>query len=304
MVKKFFRNCPHDECTNCTRCEMYNHCRQRHAKRVADCRRKATAQAVKNKRRSKQAYLNAKMNTLFKKVTFKGIIITFVCAFVLAMFAPTLTSWFIDIAVRLEYDWGIRTTDVVNPNLESELDIDESELEVSSKEMVNSVEEDTQVGYPEVSPDEVYTATHEGPRPYPIYFLTIEEKIAIAKVVYEEARGECYEGKVAVAAVVINRWLTGDFGSSISKVISTKNQFADITYTTDEELASVPDCMRAVEDACHGWDPTRIWFEETGALYFYNPNSPDLSDEAREAREGVEQYPIGNHNFHIELNET
>lgn len=298
MKKKFFRGCPYDSLRSCRGCVQYAQCKRRYEIRM----RKRAAQPVRNAHRPSNAYQIAVMRTIKSKITLKGAIITLAVILFVALMAPAMVRWFTEIAVNVEYDLGIRTTSVETPDPVSDLGIDEGELIVSSTEMESLNEENVTV-YPEAAPDEVYTATHEGPRPYNVYFLTYEEQVMIAKVVYKEARGECYEGQVAVAAVVINRYMTGGFGNSIKQIIERRNQFADITDVTMEKLNSVPSCMEAVKDACRGWDPTREWFEN-GALYFYNPNSPDLSEEAIAAREGVEKHSIGNHAFHIELNET
>lgn len=81
------------------------------------------------------------------------------------------------------------------------------------------------------------TPVLETPDPY-----TDEDKQIIAKVVYAEARGECFEGQVAVACVVINRYESGRFGSSIKNVAYAKHQFAVGKKYNDEN-------MRAVEEA-------------------------------------------------------
>ena len=301
MKKKFFRNCPYSGCPDCRKCVNYRKCKQR----VANLKKQRAAEAVKNTYcRPSNAYQMAVINTMLSKISLKGVAIVLAIVIFLAMMGPTLVNWFSEIAVNLEYDWGIRTVEVTTPDSVSEFGINEEDMVVLSTEMgsLNETEAVTEpVTYPDAAPDEVYTATHEGARPYLVYFITPEEKLMIAKVVYREARGECYEGQVAVAAVVLNRYMSGEFGDSIKEIISRRNQFADISRTTEKMLEEVPSCMRAVEDACHGWDPTREWFEN-GAVYFYNPDG-DLSEEARAAREGVEQYAIGNHNFHIELNE-
>lgn len=55
---------------------------------------------------------------------------------------------------------------------------------------------------------------------------TDDEKKMIARVVYAEARGESFEGKVAVAQVILNRYESGKFGKSIESVVYSKHQFA------------------------------------------------------------------------------
>lgn len=87
----------------------------------------------------------------------------------------------------------------------------------------------------------------------------------LAKIVYGEARGEPYKGKVAVASVVLNRVESSLFPNSISKVVYQKNAFSivadgQINYTPDQEA------LKAAKDAMNGWDPS------TGALFYYNPD--------------------------------
>ncbi len=131
------------------------------------------------------------------------------------------------------------------------------------------------------------------------YELSDEDKTYIAKVVYKEAGGEIFEGKVAVAAVVLNRFFQEDNGlfdqTSIYAIVTQPGQFASIDDVTQETLDSNPQCMEAVEAACKGWDPTRVTFEN-GAKYFYAPS--EVHGYQASIREGVETLSIGNHNFH------
>ena len=86
----------------------------------------------------------------------------------------------------------------------------------------------------------------------------------LAKVVYAEARGEPYEGKVAVAAVVLNRVRSANFPNTISGVVYQPYAF---TAVSDGQINLTPDseAMRAAQDAMNGWDPSY------GCLYYYNP---------------------------------
>lgn len=82
--------------------------------------------------------------------------------------------------------------------------------------------------------------------------------------VYGEARGESYTGKVAVAAVILNRVKSANFPNSISGVIYQKGAF---TCVSDGQinLGTNDECTRAAQDALNGWDPSG------GALYYFNP---------------------------------
>ena len=86
----------------------------------------------------------------------------------------------------------------------------------------------------------------------------------LAKAVHGEARGEPYIGKVAVAAVILNRVKDPRFPNTIAGVIYQPGAF---TAVSDGQINLTPDeeSLRAARDALNGWDPTG------GALYFWNP---------------------------------
>ncbi len=114
------------------------------------------------------------------------------------------------------------------------------------------------------------------------------ETYLLGRLVHGEARGEPYVGKVAVAAVVLNRVKSPSFPNTISGVIYQSGAFdavsdGQINLTPDE------DSLRAARDALNGWDPTG------GCLYYYNPAT---------ATNGwiwsrIVQLSIGKHNFAI-----
>lgn len=120
------------------------------------------------------------------------------------------------------------------------------------------------------------------------------------KVVCAEAKGEPYEGKVAVAAVILNRYIFNEKKISIEKLVTAKYQFADISNVTENMLSEYPDCKKAVEEAIKGNDPTRVKFPE-GARYFYRPEW--VSEYQKKIREGVPVLIIGHHHFHNDFNE-
>lgn len=141
----------------------------------------------------------------------------------------------------------------------------------------------------------------DGPSSVYYYDLDAEEKMYIAKVIYKEARGEIFEGQVAVAAVILNRYYSDDLffeKDSIYSVITQPYQFAPIDDVTIEKLEKYPSCMEAVEQACLGWDPTRETFPQ-GALYFFDPEN--VEGRQKEIREGIKIMVIGNHYFHFDF---
>ncbi len=88
----------------------------------------------------------------------------------------------------------------------------------------------------------------------------------LARVINGEARGEPYEGQVAVGAVVLNRVDHPSFPNSISGVVYQKGAF---TAVDDGQINAqmYASSRRAARDALNGWDPTN------GAIYYYNPQT-------------------------------
>lgn len=88
----------------------------------------------------------------------------------------------------------------------------------------------------------------------------------MANAVHGEARGEPYEGQVAVAAVILNRTQSPTFPNTISGVIFEPRAF---TAVADGQIWLTPNetAERAVLDAINGWDPSG------NALYYFNPDT-------------------------------
>lgn len=88
----------------------------------------------------------------------------------------------------------------------------------------------------------------------------------MANAVHGEARGESYEGQVAVAAVILNRVNSPSFPNTVSGVIFEPGAF---TAVADGQIWLTPNetSKKAVLDAINGWDPTN------SALYYFNPDT-------------------------------
>ncbi len=86
----------------------------------------------------------------------------------------------------------------------------------------------------------------------------------MARAIHGEARGEPYIGKVAVAAVILNRVENPSFPNSIASVIYQHGAF---TAVSDGQINLAPDeeSIKAARDALNGWDPTY------GCIYYWNP---------------------------------
>jgi len=88
----------------------------------------------------------------------------------------------------------------------------------------------------------------------------------MANAVYGEARGEPYEGQVAVAAVILNRVESPTFPNTVSGVIFEPRAF---TAVADGQIWLAPNetAREAVLDAINGWDPSG------NATYYFNPDT-------------------------------
>lgn len=88
----------------------------------------------------------------------------------------------------------------------------------------------------------------------------------MANAVYGEARGEPYEGQVAVAAVILNRVKSPSFPNTAAGVIFEPRAF---TAVADGQIWLTPNdtAKRAVLDAINGWDPS------SNAEYYFNPDT-------------------------------
>lgn len=86
----------------------------------------------------------------------------------------------------------------------------------------------------------------------------------LAHAVNGEARGEPFEGQVAVAAVILNRLKDPKYPKTVAGIIYQPGAFSSVS---DGQFNLQPDAsaIKAAKLAMQGWDPTH------GALYFFNP---------------------------------
>ncbi len=90
----------------------------------------------------------------------------------------------------------------------------------------------------------------------------------LARAVNGEARGEVYEGQVAVAAVILNRVKHPSFPNTIAGVIYQPGAFTAVDDgQINEPIAENSTVYKACQDAMNGWDPTY------GAIYYFNPDT-------------------------------
>ena len=88
----------------------------------------------------------------------------------------------------------------------------------------------------------------------------------MARAINGEARGETYEGQVAVGAVILNRVKDSRFPNSISGVIYQPGAFTAVSDgQINAAISEGSTVYKAAQDAMNGWDPTG------GCVYYFNP---------------------------------
>ncbi len=107
-------------------------------------------------------------------------------------------------------------------------------------------------------------ASKEEPTPEPAVIVDPAELALLAKLVQVEAGNESYEGKLAVASVVMNRVNSDDFPDTLKDVIYARNQFPPATNGLLDKAKASEDCIKAAKAALSGENNV------PGAVYFFN----------------------------------
>ena len=118
------------------------------------------------------------------------------------------------------------------------------------------------------------------------YGYSQSEVDLLARTISAEARGEPYEGQVAVGAVILNRVEHPSFPNTIAGVVYQSGAFSCI----DDGQINQPvaeSSKRAAVDALNGWDPSN------GCIYYYNP----VTATSRWIRSRPIMLTIGKHVF-------
>ena len=124
---------------------------------------------------------------------------------------------------------------------------------------------------PEETPsnEQVITPTNRG-----AISLSEEDIYLMAAIVTLESGGECYEGQLAVANVIVNRLLNGYWGSTVSDVVYAPGQFGCISSSlldTYIQTGGQASCLQAVRDAVGGYNNVGSY------MYFRTVRSANVS---------------------------
>lgn len=114
----------------------------------------------------------------------------------------------------------------------------------------------------------------------------------LSRIIYAEARGESYAGKVAVGNTVLNRVKSSEFPNTVKGVVFDRKYGVQYTPAANGAIYNTPDTasIEAAKDALNGVSYAGE------SLYFYNhktaPNAWASKNRPYYAR-------IGNHTFHL-----
>jgi N-acetylmuramoyl-L-alanine amidase len=92
------------------------------------------------------------------------------------------------------------------------------------------------------------------------------DRYLMAKAIHAEARGEPFEGQVAIGGVILNRVRSDKFPNTVHGVIYQPYAF---TAVIDGQIYLEPNstAYKAADLAIKGWDPSE------GALFYFNPKT-------------------------------
>lgn len=94
-----------------------------------------------------------------------------------------------------------------------------------------------------------------------------KDRDLLARVISAEAKGEPYEGQVAVGAVILNRIRDSRFPNTLAGVVYETHAFESVSIGAIYRSPAAS-TVRAAQDALNGWDPSN------GAVFFWNPSKP------------------------------
>ncbi|MGN7358735.1 cell wall hydrolase [Paenibacillus sp. SAF-054] len=122
------------------------------------------------------------------------------------------------------------------------------------------------------------------------YNVSAEDVLLLQRIVMAEAEGEPYQGKVAVANVVLNRLRSANFPNTIKKVIYQKYQFSPVANGRFDRVKPNQDSIHAANEALNG---KKAVADDT--YYFL---SLKLADDLTVHHTRTFEKRIGNHSFY------
>ncbi|WP_342431013.1 cell wall hydrolase [Neobacillus sp. FSL H8-0543] len=194
------------------------------------------------------------------------------------------------------------TTKIAVPFLESEIETPEKAAEETASKESGAPSSEPEIETSEKAAEETTSKESGAPSSEPeietaekileetAVSLSNQEKDLFARIVEAEAKGESYEGKVAVATVVLNRVESPHFPNTvtdvINEVVGDAYAFTPVQNGEIKKPAS-DEAIQAVDEALTRKDRLN------NSIYFYNPDI--ATDDWITTRQVVTK--IGNHVF-------
>lgn len=188
-----------------------------------------------------------------------------------------LLSWLLDILVALYFILGptigivalvgAATLREETKLLRSELSVVKAELQLRDTTLIVEEPAETTAPPENPAPSEPIQATPTAKQP--VVPVAPGEEELLVRLVIAEGGNQPYEGQVAVAQVVCDRYVAG-YGDSITDVIYAKNQFAT-PYSKD--ISDYPRASEAVHAVLY--EGARAFTETT--IFFCNPDKSNAS---------------------------
>jgi hypothetical protein len=141
--------------------------------------------------------------------------------------------------------------------------------------------------------------------------LSETDRDAIARVTFAEAANQGDTGLAAVVFVILNRLVSGKFGSSITEILNAKNQFEPVTRAGGwQNLPPLGPQQRARVDTIINLSlDGRLPDPTNGSLYFQNPATVAQREAAGEISKGLTRFNgsdpaavIQDHEFYAKIN--
>lgn len=143
--------------------------------------------------------------------------------------------------------------------------------------------------------------------------ITERERDAIARVAYAEAANQGDDGLAAVVYTIINRLVSGDFGSTVDDVLNARNQFEPVTRAGGswEKLPKATTVTRAKVDTILNLAIKGLLPDITrGSLYFQNPTIVAQREKNGKVSKGLTHFGgaeptivIKDHAFYQQINQ-
>ena len=156
-------------------------------------------------------------------------------------------------------------------SMQQQINALEAQVEYMTEQVVNEIRQNALAEVVEEMPVAVGGSEEqeEQEAPQPIIPVAEGEEELLVRLVIAESGNQPYEGQVAVAQVVCDRYVAG-YGDSITDVIYAENQFAT-PYSKD--ISVYPLASEAVHAVLY--EGERAFIETT--LFFCNPSRSDAS---------------------------